>query len=428
MMCFFRSVLLTASLAVSLPNWGACAQSLYNTSSKAINYPEAFRQVIDVIKKDYVEEVSDRDLYEAAISGMLTSLDPHSTFFDAGEYGELQSNVKGEFAGLGIEITMKHGYVTIVSPYEGSPAFRRGLKVGDIITAIDGEIIQGITLQAAAAKLKGAPGSIVKLTIYRESTGESIDMEIAREIIKIMPVKVNLIDNEVLYIHMSAFHQNTAKEALDGIVKIVNETGLNKLRGAILDMRWNPGGLFDQAVAVSNLFLDKGEIVSIRGRSKDSEQKYDASGSDILRGLPMVVIVNGGSASASEIVAGALQDNNRAVVIGTPTFGKGSIQQVIQITKDTAIKLTTSRYYTPKGHAIQAKGIVPDIVVNEAEVRPVGHPNAVTEAALHKHLPEEKGRRQDKRQSAISESSRIKDFQLLRAIDLVKGMSIYKPS
>ncbi len=418
--CILATAISGISISRAMPNW-------LNINAKNPNYPEIFKQVIETIKRDYVEEVSEKVLYEAAIYGMLSSLDPHSTFFDAADYSDMQSNIKGEFAGLGVEITMRNGYIVVVSPYQGSPAFRLGLKVGDIITAIDGEVIQGISLQEAAARMRGPAGSLVKITIYRESSGESLDLEIIREVIKIVPVKVSLIDREILYINLSAFHQNTAKETAEAVAKVVHDVGLSKLKGAILDLRWNPGGLFDQSLAISELFLDKGKIVTIRGRHAESEQVYNAQGRDMLRGLPMVIIVNGGSASASEIVAGALQDNKRAVVIGTTTFGKGSVQEVIPVTKDTAIKLTTARYYTPKGTAIQAKGVIPDIIVNEAEVTPIASRLSSSEASLPGHLQGEDTTPPTlHRAPTVLESVRIKDYQLLRAIDLVKGMAIYQ--
>lgn len=406
-----------------------------------VQYDTLMKDVIERVKQDYVETVTDKALYEAAIEGMLSSLDPHSTFLNEKEFQDMRASTKGEFGGLGMEVTMEKGFVKVISPYEDSPAFKAGVKVGDFITMIDGQVVKGLSLTQAVDKLRGKPRTKVKVTIYRESTNESYDLMLTREIIKIVPVKSKLVGNaEVALIKISSFNETTGALVRKEFFKLADQAREKKseLRGIVLDLRYNPGGLLDQSREVSELFMENGTIVSTKGRIPEANQVYTANGHDISEGLPIVILINGGSASASEIVAGALQDNKRALIVGTKSFGKGSVQTVMPLAGGTAMKLTTSRYYTPLGHAIQANGITPDVVVEEAVVTPVKNPFKTTEASLNKHLAKEpdltaKSLNQAQSQATPSEQTatgitqikETEDYQLLRAIDIVKGMALY---
>jgi carboxyl-terminal processing protease len=401
-----------------------------------LNYDHLFKEVMEKTKQDYVEEVTDKKLIESAIEGMLSSLDPHSTFLNEKDFQEMRISTKGEFGGLGIEVTMEKGFVKVISPYEDSPAFKAGIKAGDFITMIDGTVVKGLTLSQAVEKLRGKPKSKVKLTIYRESTSESFDVNPTREIVKIIPVKAKLVANDVALIKITSFNENTATLVRKEFLKMreqAKEKG-STLRGLVLDLRWNPGGLLEQSKEVSELFLEDDIIVSTKGRVSEANHIYRANGVDISEGLPIAVLINGGSASAAEIVAGALQDNKRALVVGTKSFGKGSVQTVIPLPGNTAMKLTTSRYYTPSGRAIQANGIEPDVIVEEAVVTPVKMPGGTTsETSLVGHLLQEPDTKAKSIQnakklqqiSATLDSKEAEDYQLLRAIDIVKGMALY---
>lgn len=405
-----------------------------------VQYDILMKDVIERVKQDYVESVTDKMLYEAAIEGMLSSLDPHSTFLNEREFQDMRASTKGEFGGLGMEVTMEKGFVKVISPYEDSPAFKAGVKVGDFITMIDGQVVKGLSLTQAVDKLRGKPRTKVKITIYRENTNESFDLLLTREIVKLIPVKSKLVGNsEVALIKISSFSETTAALARKEFFKLAEQAREKKseLRGIVLDLRYNPGGLLDQSREVAELFMENGTIVSTKGRIPEANQVYTANGHDISEGLPIVVLINGGSASASEIVAGALQDNKRALVVGTKSFGKGSVQTVMPLAGGTAMKLTTSRYYTPNGHSIQANGITPDVIVEDAVITPVKNPFKTSEASLNKHLAKEpdlttkslnQPQQQNQVEPTIASLSQIKeteDYQLLRAIDIVKGMALY---
>ncbi len=409
--------------------------SYYNlfVSKNEVNYDQLFKEVMEKTKQEYVEEVNDKKLIEASIEGMLSSLDPHSTFLNEKELQEMRISTKGEFGGLGIEVTMEKGFVKIISPYEDSPAFKAGIKAGDFITMIESTVVKGMTLSQAVEKLRGKPKSKVKLTIFRESTSESFDVVAIRDIVKVIPVKAKLVADNVALIKITTFNENAASLVKKEFTKLheqAKERGTT-LRGLILDLRWNPGGLFEQSREVAEMFLEDGIVVSTKGRIPESNQVYRASGVDITDGMPIVVLINGGSASAAEIVAGALQDNKRALIVGTKSFGKGSVQTVMPLPGNTAMKLTTSRYYTPSGKAIQANGIEPDVLVEEAVLTKVKSTSTIpNESSLVGHLLQEpdKGRVHQKKIQQISamlDPKEADDYQLLRAIDVVKGMALY---
>src|SRR5216683_1612875 len=319
-----------------------------------------FGDVFELVRSDYVEDVSDETLIEGAINGMLTSLDPHSNYLNAKNFNDMKVQTRGEFGGLGIEVSMESGLVKVVSPIDDTPAARAGLKPGDLITHLDGAPVQGLTLPEAVEKMRGPVNSELTLTVRREGQ-EPFDVKLTRAIIKIQSVRSHLESNNIGYIRVTSFNEQT-DVGLNNAMKSLRTQANNSLIGVVLDLRNNPGGLLDQAVAVSDAFLDKGEIVSTRGRRADDAQRYNAHPGDIAAGLPVAVLINGGSASASEIVAGALQDHHRAILIGTRSFGKGSVQTIIPLAGHGAMRLTTARYYTPSGRSIQARGIDPAIM------------------------------------------------------------------
>lgn len=388
-----------------------------------------FGEVMERTKLSYVEETSDKKLIEAALNGMLVSLDPHSSFLDAKSFKYMNEQTKGKFGGLGIEVTMENGVVKVVSPIDDTPAARAGLKAGDYITDIDGESVMGQTLNEAVDKMRGKIGTKVKLTVQRASE-KPFDVTIKREEIKIQSVKSDVKGSNVLYVRVSSFTEDVDKNITKALEKAQKETK-NEVRGIILDLRNNPGGLLDQAVAVSDLFLDKGEIVSTRSRNEEDTIKYAATKGDIAKDLPIVVLINEGSASASEIVAGALQDHHRAILLGEKSFGKGSVQTIIPLGEYGAMRITTARYYTPSGRSIQAEGIEPDVLVKPAKIEVIERLYNVSEANLSKALKNEQ-RKEDKKKENDKDEKKdneedeaAKDYQLVRALDLVKALSLY---
>lgn len=392
---------------------------------------DLFGDVYDKIKRDYVEDVSDKDLIEAAINGMLSSLDPHSSYMNEKSFDEMKIQTKGEFGGLGIEVTMENGLVKVVSPIDDTPAFAAGIKSGDYISRIDGEAVMGTTLSEAVEKMRGKPGTNIKLTVLREGAPDAMEFNIKRDIIKIKSIRSNR-EGDVAYIRITSFSEQTGKSLEKELSRLITEIGASNFKGAVIDLRNNPGGLLDEAINVSDLFLDKGEIVSTGGRVSDSNKKFSATGGDIIEGKPIVILINGGSASASEIVAGALQDHRRAIIIGTKSFGKGSVQTVIPLsTSRGAMRLTTSRYFTPSGRSIQAEGIEPDIWVEQSKVESLDSKKLATEASLHKHL--ENGANKSKSAVKTDKEAMLKrqkelyssDYQLARAIDMLRGMALY---
>jgi carboxyl-terminal processing protease len=401
-------------------------------SSDTFRQLKLFGDVFERVRAEYVEEVSDQKLIEAAINGMLTSLDPHSGYLDTDKYRDMQVQTRGEFGGLGIEVTMENGLVKVVSPIDDTPAAKAGIESGDLITHIDGEAVMGLTLGEAVERMRGPVDSKIDLRVLRKGRDEPLEVSLNRAVIKISPVRARL-EGDIAYMRLTTFNEQTSSEMRDKLEELRSKAD-GKLTGLVLDLRNNPGGLLDQAVAVSDAFLDKGEIVSTRGRRSDAIQRFNARGGDIMDNLPMVVLINGGSASASEIVAGALQDQRRAIVMGTPSFGKGSVQTIMPLSGNGAIRLTTARYYTPAGTSIQAKGIVPDIEVHQANVEMVDDTPDRREADLRGRLQNdqevEDGAPAPEEAAMPSEAGEPptdgKDYQLSRALDLLRGITLYE--
>ena len=384
---------------------------------------DLFGDVFERLRSEYVEEVSDSELIESAIQGMLSSLDPHSSYFSPESFDEMQVQATGEFGGLGIEVTMEHGFVKVISPIDDTPAERAGIKAGDYVTYLDGEPVLGLTLNEAVERLRGPPDTDIKLTIVREGTDEPIDIIITRKIITIQSVRWRL-ERQVGYVRVTSFTEQT-QGGIDDAMAGIRSAADDGLQGIVLDLRNNPGGLLDQAIAVSDAFLDQGEIVSTRGRRTDDAQRFHSTKGDLAEGLPIIVLINGGSASASEIVAGALQDHRRAIILGTQSFGKGSVQTVIPLASRGAMRLTTARYYTPSGMSIQATGITPDIVVEEAVIQ-ASDVVRLSESDLSNIL--DAGNTVEAPDAADGTSSRSEqataDYQLSRALDLVEGIAL----
>ena len=400
-------------------------------SSETYRQLNLFGDVFERVRSDYVEEVSDKELIESAIAGMLSSLDPHSSYLNRESFEDMRVETKGEFGGLGIEVTMENGLVKVVSPIDDTPAAKAGVKAGDLITHLDGEQVMGLTLSEAVDRMRGLVGTEIILMIRREGVEQPIETRIVRAVIKIQSIR-SRIEDSIAYIRVTKFNEQAEIGLIRELSKIKEELG-DDLIGVILDLRNNPGGLLDQAISVSDAFLDKGEIVSTRGRRTDSVQRFNAKPGDLADGLPMVVLINGGSASASEIVAGALQDHRRAIILGTRSFGKGSVQTIIPLSGHGAIRLTTARYYTPSGKSIQAKGIEPDIEVIQGRIETEEQSSQRDEASLRNRLASEDEINGDSNagESDAAESSNgrsalaQKDFQLSRALDLLHGLSLF---
>ena len=395
---------------------------LYSDDNNVYKQLNLFGEVYERVRSEYVEKVSDKDLIEAAINGMLQSLDPHSSYLNADSFTEMKIQTKGEFGGLGIEVTMENGLVKIVSPIDDTPAAKAGLESGDYISHIDDEAVMGLTLSEAVDKMRGPINTELKITVIREGQ-EAFDLNLKRAIIKVTSIKAKK-EEDVAYIRITSFTQKTFKN----LVKEYNKLSLemkDNLKGLVLDLRNNPGGLLDQAVSVSNAFLERGEIVSTRGRDNKGEQRYNASKGDITNGLPIVILINGGSASASEIVAGALQDHKRGILMGTKTFGKGSVQTIIPVTSKGAVRLTTARYFTPSGNSIQAKGISPDIYVPQSKLEILENNNSRREADLRGALDSEDNE-EDNKNSTNNENDIVNDYQLNRAIELIRSINVYE--
>ena len=389
-----------------------------------------FGEVLERSKSSYVDEVTDKKLIESAINGMLTSLDPHSSYLDADSFKYMNEQTKGKFGGIGIEVTMDNGLVKVVSPIDDTPGQKAGIKAGDYITHIDEETVIGMNLNEAVSKMRGKIGTKVKLSI-RRANEKPLDIVIKRQEIKIQSVKTDIKNDDVLYIRISSFSEENDVN-ITKAVQDANKKLDNKLAGVVIDVRNNPGGLLEQAVKVSDLFLEKGEIVSTRSRNDEDTVKYNAKKGDILNGLPIVIVINEGSASASEILAGALQDHKRAIILGEKSFGKGSVQTVIPLGNYGAMRITTARYYTPSGRSIQAKGIEPDIEVKPAKIEALERYGMnLTEAELSGALKNEEDSKKEKSDKKAEKETKepkeeIKDYQLLRAIDLVKALYLYK--
>ncbi|PHQ69355.1 MAG: peptidase S41 [Sneathiella sp.] len=395
-------------------------------SSETYRQLNLFGDVFAKVREDYVEEVDDAELIEAAINGMLSSLDPHSSYLNPKNYDGMKVQTRGKFGGLGIEVTMENGLVKVVSPIDDTPASKAGVLAGDYITHLDGEAVLGLTLSEAVERMRGLVDTDLALTIRREGEKEPVEISITRAIITVQSVRGKLEDDGILYVRISSFTEQTDKGLRKTVDKLKAEAG-DDFKGIILDLRNNPGGLLDQAIAVSDAFLAKGEIVSTRGRKSKDAQRYNAKIDDIVDGMPIVVLINGGSASASEIVAGALQDHGRAVILGTKSFGKGSVQTIVPLQGNGAMRMTTARYYTPSGNSIQAKGITPDIEVEQAKLEVLKKRAGRSEADLRNHL--ENGTETDTKDKddklSAKEPEEILDYQLLRAKDLLKGVWLF---
>lgn len=378
-----------------------------------------FGEVFDRIKKAYVEPVSDSQLIEDAVRGMLMGLDPHSSYLAPKEYSELQIQTSGQFGGVGIEISQEDGIIRVITPIDGTPAMRAGIKAGDLIIKIDGKVIQSIGIEKAISLMRGKVGSEIVLTVVRDGEGPAFDVTLNRDLINVTSVRSRLLGEDVGYLRISQFQHQTARD-LKRKLKEMQEG--KELSGLILDLRNNPGGVLRGAVDVSDAFVSKGVIVSTKGRLASSQMSFNATPAMSISDIPMVVLINGGSASASEIVAGALQDQHRAIIMGTDSFGKGSVQTVLQLTGERAIKLTTAKYFTPSGRSIQAKGIVPDIKVEQADLRAKSSSKILKEKDLDGHL----GNANDDQQATFKSTLLETDFQLHEALSLIKGLAIVR--
>ena len=407
---------------------GVAVPLVVEAASSAETYRQLnlFGDVYDRVKSDYVDEVTDEKLVEAAINGMLASLDPHSSYMNAKAYGDMQVQTDGEFGGLGIEVTMENGYVKVVTPIDDTPASRAGLKTGDYIIALDGKDVMGLTLQEAVEQMRGPIDSKIVVSIKRDGVTKPFDVTITRAVIRIRAVRSRR-EGDAIYVRVTQFNKQVDAGVKQAITDLAREIGADKVQGVILDLRNNPGGLLDQAVAISDEFLDRGEIVSTRGRHPDDVSRYSATRGDLAEGRPVVVLINGGSASASEIVAGALQDHQRAVIMGTRSFGKGSVQTIIPLPNQGALRLTTARYYTPSGRSIQAKGIEPDRVVTQPlpeGVDPEEAPELRSEADLPNHLAGEGEEDTGPRSAQSIPDDRSQDAQLDQALALLKTLKV----
>lgn len=356
------------------------------TDSEIYRQLNLFGDIFDRVRSDYVEKPEEKALIEAAINGMLTSLDPHSSFLNANSFQDMQTQTRGEFGGLGIEVTMENGLVKVVAPIDDTPAHKAGVLAGDLISHLDGEEVRGLTLEQAVERMRGPVKKPIVITVIRENASEPIDIEIVRDVIRIRSVRFRQED-DIGYIRVTQFNEQSQAGLEDAIRKLSDTIPEDKLKGFIIDLRNNPGGLLDQAISISDSFLDKGEIVSTRGRDGQSAQRFSARAGDLTKGKPVVVLMNGGSASASEIVAGALQDHKRATIVGTRSFGKGSVQTIFPLGANGAMRLTTARYYTPSGRSIQAKGIDPDVqILQDIPDELKGRDQTRGEASLRGHL------------------------------------------
>ncbi len=411
---------------VLLFNFISLGSSLFANQQDVYKQLNLFGEVYERVRSEYVEQIKDKDLIEAAINGMLQSLDPHSSYLNSESFEEMKVQTKGEFGGLGIEVTMENGLVKVVSPIDETPAAKAGILSGDYISHINEEAVLGLSLSEAVDKMRGAVNTAIVVTIIREGK-EPFDVKIIRDIIKITSVKTKAYD-DIGYLRITSFTQKTYKNLIKKFSTLEKEMN-GDMKGLVLDLRNNPGGLLDQAISVSDAFLNRGEIVSTRGRDTNAEQRFNASKGDITKGIPIVILINGGSASASEIVAGALQDHKRGILMGTSSFGKGSVQTIIPVSSKGAIRLTTARYFTPSGKSIQAKGIDPDIFVPQSKLEVIENNNSRKEANLRGHLDEKKADatddiNSDKNEEETKNKSKD-DYQLNRALDLLKSISVY---
>ena len=436
----YRTMMATLAITLGVASWAQAAETTKNTG-KTYELLNLFGEVFERIRSDYVENPEDQDLIENAINGMLSALDPHSSYLNAKSFRDTQVQTRGEFGGLGIEVTQESGIIKVVSPIDDTPAHRAGIEPGDLITHLNRQPVVGMTLSEAVEMMRGPPGTDIVISLRRAGR-EPFDVTLTRAVIRIRSVRARL-EGEIGYVRITQFNSQTDQNLRKSVDDFYKQTGA-KLRGVILDLRNNPGGLLDQAVAVSDSFLEKGEIVSTRSRRTEETQRFNAKPGDIIKGLPLVILINGGSASASEIVAGALQDHRRAIVLGTKSFGKGSVQTIMPLPGHGAMRLTTARYYTPSGRSIQAVGIEPDIEVKQARLQTVDEPARRREADLKGALdtstrpatpatppaakpaePAAPPMTDDEDSPAAATMSPQQDYQLSRAIDLLRGLALF---
>ncbi|NYZ13604.1 S41 family peptidase [Azospirillum sp. RWY-5-1] len=418
------------------------------TATTTTNSSDTYRQlnlfgdVFERVRAEYVEKVTDEQLIESAINGMLTSLDPHSSYLNRKSFQDMQVQTRGEFGGLGIEVTMENGVIKVVSPIDETPAYRAGLQPGDLITHLNGEAVMGMSLNEAVEKMRGPVDTEIKVTIRRGESGEPFEVALKRAVIKVQSVR-SRVEGDLGYLRVTSFNEQTQSGLEKAIAGIQQQLG-DKLKGFVLDLRNNPGGLLDQAVSVSDTFLDKGEIVSTRGRKSEDGTRFNAKPGDLAKGLPIVVLINGGSASASEIVAGALQDHKRAIILGQQSFGKGSVQTIIPLPGHGAMRLTTARYYTPSGRSIQQLGITPDIEVQPARLEEIEQASRRREADLRGALrndtnrppaatpgqqpaaPQARPPAGEEGEAAAPPQQPAFDYQLARALDLLRGVALWQ--
>ena len=420
---------LIAGLSISIGSGVFAERETKAAAGLPVEELRTFSDVFGRIKNDYVEDVEDSEMLNNAIRGMLSGLDPHSSYLDQEQFKELQVGTSGEFGGLGIEVGMEDGFVKVIAPIDDTPAERAGIEAGDLIIRLDDTPVKGLTLNDAVKIMRGKPGTVLRLTVVREGVDQPLKIDIKRAVIKVKSVKSRMLEDGFAYVRISQFQSKTAENMVDAIEALNKEAG-GPLKGMVLDLRNNPGGVLNGAVAVSDAFLKKGLIVYTEGRVSDSKLRFNATPDDILNSAPMVVLVNQGSASASEIVSGALQDHHRAIVVGTPTFGKGSVQTILPLSNGAAVKLTTARYYTPSGRSIQAEGIKPDIELDQLRVSAVERSiDPVKEADLSGHLSNGNGKKSKKsaeEEDEAEESLAEKDYELYEALNLLKGLAIQR--
>lgn len=421
---------LVLGISISIGHGVFAEKSTPAAGTIPLNELRTFTEIFSKIKSDYVEPVDDKTLLENAIRGMIAELDPHSAYLDAHAYKDLQVGTTGEFGGLGIEVGMEDGFVKVIAPIDDTPAQRAGVQAGDLIIRLDETPVKGMTLRDAVNLMRGKPGSDIVLTIVREGQEKPLKITITRDVIRVKSVKSRMLESGIGYVRITQFQSRTGDNLLEAIDSLKKEN-LDNLKGVVLDLRNNPGGVLNAAVDVSNAFLEQGLIVYTEGRIKDSKLSFSATPNDVLKGAPVIVLVNGGSASASEIVAGALQDHKRALIVGSKTFGKGSVQTILPLNQETALKLTTARYYTPSGRSIQAEGIVPDITLDKIKIASVDSEpdDGVKEADLDRHLENGNAKpKKEKKPDADKNDERAnlakQDYQLYEAVNILKGLII----
>lgn len=418
-----------ALLGVLLSSSGVIIAERGGIGEVPFNELRTFSEVFGRIQKDYVEPVSDKKVLEDAIRGMLAGLDPHSTYLDQEQYKELRVGTTGQFGGLGIEVGLENNFIKVISPIDDTPAERAGVKAGDLIIRLDDKPVKGMSLEEAVKIMRGEPGSPITLTVVREHEEQPLTITIVRDVINVKSVKSRLLEQDYGYIRVTSFQSRTGQNLIENLSQL-EKTNKGKLKGLVLDLRNNPGGVLNSAVAVSDAFLTGGLIVYTEGRIEDSKSRFDATPKEYLDGAPIVVLINSGSASASEIVAGALQDHHRAVIMGEKSFGKGSVQTILPTSNGGAVKLTTARYYTPSGRSIQAEGITPDIILSKVRLQEIekSNVNPITESDLSHHLSNGNDEDEIKEPTdAEGDSTKItKDYPLSEALNVLKGINISK--